>query len=310
MVEKQEIVYAGFWRRFAALFLDQIILGAAFYGLLVIGVIAMAVGNTGSGQPSDGPMPAFGATIWLIWIAYLIVAWAYYALQHSSKHQATVGKRLLGIKLVDSEGQRIGRGNATLRWLSSALSYLTLYIGFLMAAFTDRKRALHDMIADTLVVDRWAYTKYPERQQREPSGCLIVVIIAAVIVPFVLAILAAIAIPAYQDYVVRANIKSALVSADPVKLAVGGYYAETGTCPANGDGLIAQPGYYADQFVSRMDIGTMQDTGWCGIQLTTTGIPNDRADGKLIWLELEPESGNWLCSSEIADKYLPSECRP
>ena len=56
---------------------------------------------------------------------------------------------------------------------TASLSYLTLYIGFLMAAFTERKQALHDMVAGTLVVDRWAYTEHPELQRRGLGGCVI-----------------------------------------------------------------------------------------------------------------------------------------
>ena len=53
--------------------------------------------------------------------------------------------------------------------------HVTLYIGFLMAAFTGKKQALHDLVAGTFVVDRWAYTEFPERQQRTwvaASSCL------------------------------------------------------------------------------------------------------------------------------------------
>src|SRR3546814_11845536 len=49
------------------------------------------------------------------------------------------------------------------------LSGLILGIGFLMAAFTERKQALHDMICDTVVVDQWAFTAHPD-QQREELG--------------------------------------------------------------------------------------------------------------------------------------------
>ncbi|MFR0657088.1 hypothetical protein SB719_21330, partial [Pantoea sp. SIMBA_079] len=46
------------------------------------------------------------------------------------------------------------------------LNYLTLYIGYLVALFTRRKQGLHDLVASTYVVDQWAYTGFPERQER------------------------------------------------------------------------------------------------------------------------------------------------
>ena len=68
------------------------------------------------------------------------------------------------------------------RWFAAELSYLTLYIGFFMAGFTERKQALHDMVAGTLVVDRWAYTAEPERQDRSLSGCGVAVLLVMVLV--------------------------------------------------------------------------------------------------------------------------------
>ena len=70
---------------------------------------------------------------------YFTVSALYFAGMESSRHQATFGK-------------------------------LALYIGFLMAAFTERKRALHDMVSSTQVVDRWAYTEFPEHQSPEQVG--------------------------------------------------------------------------------------------------------------------------------------------
>lgn len=70
----------------------------------------------------------------------------------SSAKQATLGKMALGIVVTDLEGARIGFGRATGRYFAKILSGLILGIGFLMAAFTERKQGLHDIIAGTLVV--------------------------------------------------------------------------------------------------------------------------------------------------------------
>ena len=87
------------------------------------------------------------------------------------------------------------------------MSYLTFYIGFFFAGWTERKQALHDFVAGTLVVDRWAFTDQPEKQQRQLHGCAVafLVVMALFAIIAVIGILAAIAIPAYQDYVQRSS---------------------------------------------------------------------------------------------------------
>lgn len=84
----------------------------------------------------------------------LITFWLYTAFCESSSWQATLGKRLLRIKVVDQQGQRLSFLHATGRTFAKVVSYATFYIGFVMAGCTKRKRALHDIIAQTYVVRR------------------------------------------------------------------------------------------------------------------------------------------------------------
>lgn len=192
-----DIVYAGFVRRWAAYFLDSLVLGIP----IVILAMVMGMAMTGGDLLSSSQSGTFQAVYYLM---IFIAKPLYYAGMESSASQATLGKMALGIKVTDESGNRLSFGHALGRWFAAALSYITLYIGFLMAAFTDRKRALHDMVASTLVVDKWAYTEFPERQKRGLSGCLVVFLIAMLMVP-ILAILAAVSISQYQDYVKRAQ---------------------------------------------------------------------------------------------------------
>jgi uncharacterized RDD family membrane protein YckC len=76
----------------------------------------------------------------------------YYALLESSTWQGTLGKRALGLEVTDLEGRRISFGRATGRFFAKIISALILWIGFIMAGFTEKKQALHDMIAGTLVI--------------------------------------------------------------------------------------------------------------------------------------------------------------
>jgi uncharacterized RDD family membrane protein YckC/Tfp pilus assembly major pilin PilA len=302
-VENDSIVYAGFWRRWAALFIDGLVLGIPVIVLAVLLAIPFGLFSQNSTETAGFIVQGVYYLLWLI------SAPLYYALQESSSYQATVGKRALGIKVTDLEGKRISFANALGRWFAAALSYLTLYIGFLMAAFTDRKQALHDRIAGTLVTDKWAFTDHPERQKRELSGCLIAVIVGVVLFIPMVAILAAIALPAYQDYTLRAKVAQAIAIATPLEQAVVDERARSGTCPGNGDGAIGQAASYANSYVASIETGTMQNGGNCGIQITLRGTASDHIDGKRIWLELDTNKGTWACSSEIDNRYLSANCR-
>jgi len=133
--------YSGFWRRFVAYVIDNILLSVVFWLLvLVLGGIA-----------GDGGV--FGAYT-LAAIGWLL----YYAAMESSSNQAAVGKMALGIKVTDLEGNRISFGRALGRNLAKIISVLIFYIGFIMAAFTAKKQALQDMIAGTLVVKKGSTT--------------------------------------------------------------------------------------------------------------------------------------------------------
>ncbi len=136
--------YAGFWKRFAASLIDSIILmvGAGIIGV-ILGIAAFASGNEES--------TALEAVANLVGV---VIDWLYAALMESSASQATLGKMALGIKVTDLDGNRIGFGKATGRHFGKIISALMLLVGYLMAAFTARKQALHDIMAGCLVVEK------------------------------------------------------------------------------------------------------------------------------------------------------------
>jgi uncharacterized RDD family membrane protein YckC len=201
-----EVVYAGFWRRTAAFFIDATIIIIAYYALLIAGMLVVGMGRLGALENIDASGGgAFGGLLAVMYLAYPIVSGLYYVGMESSGTQATLGKMAVGIKVTDADGHRLRRGQALGRWVSHLLCYVTLYIGYIMAGFTERKRGLHDMVANTLVVDRWAYTHDPGRQQKGLGAvAVIVLILGALAVVAYIAIIAAIALPAYQSYVERA----------------------------------------------------------------------------------------------------------
>jgi uncharacterized RDD family membrane protein YckC len=135
-----ETRYAGFWLRLVALLIDAVITGVLSF---VAGVVT---GILGAGNPDAASSVAAGVGT--------LLGLAYYVVLEGGPRQATFGKSLLGLKVTDSDGNPIGYGKALLRTIAKIVSGLIIGIGYLMAAFTARKQALHDMIAGTLVVRR------------------------------------------------------------------------------------------------------------------------------------------------------------
>ena len=105
-------------------------------------------------MPPNGPEqlgPIFHFVSVIVPLGF-VVQWLYEALLTSSSWQATVGKRVLDLKVTDEGGNPISFERATARFFAKLLSSLTLGIGFLMVAFTNRKQGLHDLLAGTLVM--------------------------------------------------------------------------------------------------------------------------------------------------------------
>lgn len=136
------VEYAGFWRRFAAFWLDAVI-------------IALAVNTLRSYAlyPDIMQLPDFVPAVFSFAVGSLF-SWLYFSGMESSPMQATIGKWLVGIFVVDYAGHRITFGRATGRYFGKALSALILYIGFMMAGFTERKQGLHDIMAECVIVSR------------------------------------------------------------------------------------------------------------------------------------------------------------
>lgn len=144
---------AGFWKRFAAAFIDGIATGIA---VLVIAAPILTLMMLSVVSDVEDPDPRAlsavfeGATNLLA----LSIGWIYFAAMESSPLQGTLGKLALRIKVTDLGGDRIGFGKATGRYFGKFLSALLLFAGFIMAAFTERKQGLHDKLAGCLVVNR------------------------------------------------------------------------------------------------------------------------------------------------------------
>jgi len=153
-----QLKYAGFWLRFVAYFIDDIILSAIgfvislpFIGTIIFSGIAISELNEGDRSKLFGVAGIVGVVLLLI-ITITAVGWLYYALMESSKQQATLGKMALGLKVTDMEGNKVSFGRATGRYFGKILSNMIFMIGYILAGLTEKKQALHDMIAGCLVI--------------------------------------------------------------------------------------------------------------------------------------------------------------
>ena len=157
---KKEFRYAGFWLRFVAYLIDYVILQFAgfilslpFIGGIILSAIKLENNPLNEGLTFLGVAGIFGFVL-LIVLINLLLGWLYFAFMQSSRAQATLGKMALNLIVTDLEGYRITFGRATARYFSKIISNMTLYIGYVLAGLTEKKQALHDMIAGTLVMKK------------------------------------------------------------------------------------------------------------------------------------------------------------
>lgn len=129
-------LYAGFWRRLAAFIIDW---------LIIVIPTAIVFAPFGVNDFQNGRYTGFGLLRSLIYLAY-------FALMESSSYQATLGKMALGIKVTDIDGNKLTFARALGRNAAKYISAIICLVGFIIAAFTARKQALHDLIAGTYVI--------------------------------------------------------------------------------------------------------------------------------------------------------------
>jgi uncharacterized RDD family membrane protein YckC len=151
------VTYAGFWRRFGAMIVDSVVLcigGGVLLAALDAAGIPMFLNSDYTAETQDlSASVGFSADLSPPAVVLSVVGqWLYFAIFESSGLQGTPGKLALGLRVTDLEGKRIGFWRATGRNLGKIVSSVILFIGYLMAGWTKRKQALHDMMAGCLVV--------------------------------------------------------------------------------------------------------------------------------------------------------------
>jgi uncharacterized RDD family membrane protein YckC len=312
--------YSGFWRRVGASVIDWMLLSAISF---VVNIVAALL----AGQLAGGDISTTAAVISMVISLgfWLLVPWLYFSLFESSAQQATLGKLAVGVKVTDQSGMRIGFARATGRYWGKFISQVILYIGYIMAAFTARKQALHDMMAGTLVVYRnpSPATLTTAAAARPMPAWVIGLIILGCMVP-VLGILAAIAIPAYKTYTVRAQVVEGVQLASDLKAKVAEKLAGSDR-PIAEDLATLKVAPVSDNFVSSLTLesgaiiirfGNQADRQLLGQSLALT--PTRDGEGRIGWicglhppqegLELgHPDPGRL---TTVQMKQLPMDCRP
>jgi type IV pilus assembly protein PilA len=139
------------------------------------------------------------------------------------------------------------------------------------------------------------------------SGCLIVgIVLVAGFVVFG-GILAAIAIPAYQDYVTRTRVMQAMFVGTALKGDVTSFHFDSGRCPVNGDSGFGTPTSYATNEVASVNIGSL-DNGNCAVQVVLKNLGNSATEGKELLFVMDSEH-NWTESSTLPQRVLPASMR-
>jgi uncharacterized RDD family membrane protein YckC len=153
------VAYAGFWLRVLAYVIDALILGVFAVPIVIGGAMALGIGGILARIPRDGdpfvngPPPVFFLFIWFCVLLGVCGTWLYNALLESSEWQGSAGKKALGLIVTDMAGRRVTFARASGRHFGKIVtSFIPLGIGYILAGFTEKRQALHDMLASCLVL--------------------------------------------------------------------------------------------------------------------------------------------------------------
>ena len=143
--------YAGFWIRVVSSLLDTVVLVGALIPIRMLFGSAVTVIGVNAGFPIHKVMVT--RRVVRIVLGFFL-GWIYKAGMESSTYQGTLGKLVTHLKVTDTQEKRLTLGRASARYFSKYLSTLVLFMGYVMVAFDEKKRGLHDRIAGTFVVYR------------------------------------------------------------------------------------------------------------------------------------------------------------
>lgn len=280
-------------RRFAAALIDVAVVA------VILTIIAVLTMSTPSHVLLALAVPAF-----------------YKALFESSPAAATPGKRLLGLKVVRTDGTPLSLGRALARGCAADLAGLFWGLPYLMYVFTPRRQALHDYIADTVVADARASAADVRAYRaagHDTPVALVIAIVGGFAAIFVIGLLAAIAIPAYQDYTLRAQVAEGITLAQPYEIEVGRLVASGRALESIDSETLAEAAPSSGRYVDSVRVRS-------GTVIVRYGrAANPRIAGHT--LAFEPVAGSdgnvaWVCGyraesrlTDVPSSLVPLSCR-
>lgn len=317
----QPRLYAGFWRRVVALLVDAVVFSAIHWAVVLCSGVWLMVpwtllgGGHGSAMAEliDIALQPFG----------IVVVWLYFAVCESSPWQATIGKLALGLRVTDEYGRRIGFARATGRYFGKYVSVFSLGVGFLLAAWTRRKQALHDDMAGCCVVRKVGLAEWqagqvasrdsipsPPRASGLPGWGIALVVVGAcvfLVLP-VSSFLASFAIPAWQRHALRAEVAQGLELTERARALVAQYIGERGALPDNNRALgLPRPEAIHARYVTSVRVAGGK------VVVTYGNQANAVIRGGHVVISPMGNAArlHWRCSSADIDvSYLPQACRP
>jgi uncharacterized RDD family membrane protein YckC/Tfp pilus assembly major pilin PilA len=292
-VTHSPVEFAGFGARVAAFIIDRIVI--AFIASILSAAVA-----AGFGLKAEEYAVAIGVGVfYLSWIPGLI----YYTLTEGSRAQASLGKRLIGIRVATDRGGRVGYLLAFWRNFAGFFSSLILMIGYLMAAFTGKRQALHDLLAGCVVVTKDSpIGATPQVGKGGGASAGVVVAVLAVVGFIIIAIvgvLAAIAIPAYQDYTLRAKVNEAHFATAKTRETYSNYLAEHGAPPKSLSEISDLPKVESQSVESV----ALDDEG----RLVVALKGHQQLEGKSLFYT--PDNEQLVCSTDLKRNLAPISCR-
>lgn len=286
------LVYAGFWTRFLASFLDLLLIG----GGVILMLIAIAGLMIVSGRDN---IVHNNLAVSIFCFAIAGLSFAYFILMESGEQCATFGKRWMNIKILDTSGSRLNTSRALGRLIVRFVTQLSLLVGFLIQPFTPRKQALHDLLAGTIVV------RANESQKISVMATLLVLFFA-LMVP-ALALFSTAGLPIFQQYIQKVQLEKGMQVGAKATSAVARFYHNNGRVPA----VIADADRYlgTTSHISAIDIN--QQNG----EITLTFSEAERKAIRSKHLLFTPavdtsQSIIWKChSNDIDTQRLPESCK-
>jgi uncharacterized RDD family membrane protein YckC len=299
----QEVKYANFFHRWAAFIFDQWLLSLGAL-LLVTGVAASIYFLAGFSFEKNPDAAAI-----LMACAMLSYMFLYFGMSGSchiyfetSSRQGSWGKQYLGLVVTNDKGERLDRKTAALRWFSAALSHLSQNIGFLMAAFTQKRQALHDYLANTLVLERDPVPQAMVIDRNKRSA--IILIIGILVMP----ILMATAIMAPMFFFIQKQEQTELVEHQkiaalvvPIQEAIGKRVAVDQQCLTHDDPEIKPLLQPLKPITKEIYVGISEDEQACEIYLNLDGF-------KTLSYRYTSE-GDWSCEASHKPEHFGKNCQ-